>query len=491
MTIASAIAALNPNLWYKLDEPAGSTATNSGSLANNGTYSGSRDQGFPGPEVGTFATRMYAGATVTSIAMDITSFRDLTLGLWVNLNPTGPIQTVAPLWGIGDPGNRLTRGPLLYESHGAVTTTPNFVATWRNGSTFTTGTPVSASGWHWVVVTYSLSGNIVRFYIDSTTGGSGVPGSITACALTDPAILGCAEPIVVAHACVWLRTLLPTEILSVASQMSPWPYGLPINGEPAGGGGDGGLTPPQEEKIDDILGYVDDIPGMVDALNFISSIVNILNGKMDALADAVAAVQGTLNTNIGPAIEGVHEKLDTMRDQITNLGNALSAQIGAGFSALGSMVQQTIDGITASISAIAGNIPLTIGQLLSRPAREATQENPLVLETCEPIDLDVSYNALYGVTLRILSYPPDIVWRTPDHAWAYNDLAVLTFEIGGVISERHGIHTLTHTVTPLPDSLPFGAGVVTAWLQPTGYHIKVDWLPGVCGELVGLIWPHG
>ena len=108
---------------------------------------------------------------------------------------------------------------------------------------------------------------------------------------------------------------------------------------------------------------------------------------------------------------------------------------------------------------------------------------------CERIDRDISFNALYGVSLEITSYPPDWVFRTPDAAWSFRDLAVLSFWRGGELVERHGIHAVSHTVSPVPGSALFALGPIFGYLQPGDYHVTVDWAPGVCGQLKGQVLP--
>ena len=109
--------------------------------------------------------------------------------------------------------------------------------------------------------------------------------------------------------------------------------------------------------------------------------------------------------------------------------------------------------------------------------------------TCDRIDVDVSFSGLTGVNLRIDSYPEGWVFRTPDAAWSFRDLAVLSFWRSGGLVGRHGIHALTHSVSPLPESVAVSFFTTVGYLQPGEYHITVDWAPGVCGELTGSIHP--
>ena len=109
--------------------------------------------------------------------------------------------------------------------------------------------------------------------------------------------------------------------------------------------------------------------------------------------------------------------------------------------------------------------------------------------TCQRVDYDASFNALFGVTVVVDVVPDDWVFQTPDHAWGFHDLAVLTFLRGGQVTERHGIHNRSHSVSPLPDfPFPWQSTIPIAF-QPGDTHITVDWAPGVCGRLIGHVLP--
>jgi hypothetical protein len=109
--------------------------------------------------------------------------------------------------------------------------------------------------------------------------------------------------------------------------------------------------------------------------------------------------------------------------------------------------------------------------------------------TCVALDVDISLRAYYGIGVYIDSYPDTWEFRTPDGAWGFHDLAVLTFVRGGSIIQRHGIHTVTHEVSPVPGSLTPTVVELPISLQPADYHIRVDWAEGVCGHVLGYVIP--
>jgi hypothetical protein len=152
---------------------------------------------------------------------------------------------------------------------------------------------------------------------------------------------------------------------------------------------------------------------------------------------------------------------------------------------------QAINAATTAIANIGGQIlHVPIGQVLSQVNLDSLRIVDLGGGiTCERIDADLSSDALWGVVVRITQYPDTTVFRTPDAAWSFSDLAVITFIHSGDIVQRHGIHTTSHTVSPLPAvTLPWPNNF--GWpVQPSDYHAVIDWAPGVCGELLGLRLP--
>lgn len=460
MTIASAIAALSPSIWYKLDETSGTNAANSGSQDNDGTFSGSLNLTVPGPEIGTTAVRLFSGGQVVSHQMDLTTFVGQTLALWVSLDASGTINTLYPILGIGDPGNRLTRGPLIAEQHAAVGT-PFW--TGRFGSV---GTGLNAPArdprfWHWVAVTYASGTNGIKLYLDGTLAQQfnlTSPGTLTA---TDPLLVRSDQPAVVCHVCWFGGTLSQTQIQTVSAELANWPYDLPINAPPPDAGTGGGLTPPQAAQLDTIETHTSDIPGLVAAATYISDTVDTINGKVNQLLGDTADLLSNWAGYTGVTLPGLAEVL---------------ANITAA--------------VTATIEQASGSLSVTIGQLLSSsPAQFFSSRDLSGGETCEHLDVDVSRSALYGIQLDITQWPSDWKFRTPDHSWGLKDLATINIVRGGAGIFRQGVHTRQHTLAPLPDSFPVGVGRLEAELQPQDYHIVVDFAEGVCGRLWGLVLP--
>jgi hypothetical protein len=145
---------------------------------------------------------------------------------------------------------------------------------------------------------------------------------------------------------------------------------------------------------------------------------------------------------------------------------------------------------TAAVNIGTSVLQLPIGQILSSNFSDAFRlEDIGGGVTCDPIRVDASRDNLYGVVVRVTQYPDDTVFRTPDGAWSFKDLAVLTISRGGDILARHGIHTTSHTLSPLPETPYPWLTNLGVPIQPSDYHVAVDWAEGVCGELLGVVLP--
>lgn len=448
MTIATAIAALSPNLWLKLDEASGTTAANSGSLSTYGVVSGDVGWGAPGPEVGTHALRLFAGGQVlSSAAMDVHN-PPCTLAMFVSTDASGSTSTPYPVLGIGDPGNRLTRGPMIFENH----VTANIPKWWFRVNVsgaiqiFTTD-PIR--GWHHVALVWQNTSPRYSGYVDGNLATFDTFTGEVLPLLTDPLLLRSDEPLIAAHVCFWGGVLTQTQIQSIANQVAPWPLGLPINYTPPTSGGGGGLTPDQATQLSETHGWTSDIPGLVDASNFISSTVSTIQG-----------MTGDIQTKV---------------NQILSDTASLVANIP---SNIGSILETLDAGWREVLSSITDRIPA--GQLDTPHGRNISGGI-----TCIPVYEDLSNQPVYSITVEINSYPDGWQFSTPDHAWSARDFAVIRFYVGTALVGRQGIHTIVHTITPLPNSLyPLFWGGIFRTL-PANYHVTVDWADGVCGTVTG------
>ena len=463
MTLASAIALLNPNLWLKLDEGSGTTANNSGSLANHGTLTGSYDLSAIGPEIGTTCLRMFSGGLLTTLGMDVTSIAPLSLGCWISMDASGTVGATYPVFGIGDPANPLTRGPIVWENHAALGA-PRLNYRWNAGAQGQANLPTPALDWHWIVVTNATGTNGTKLYVDGQLVQQITPTTSVPALSTDPLWLRCDEPLVIAHLCFWGgRLLSQTEIQSVANEKGPWPPDGPINTKTdGGGGGGGGLTSDQAAQLTDIQTKVADIPGITDAVNFISDTVNHIKGVTD-------------DTNV---------KVAQLQVDVGNIINSLFPQLADVLNDIGAQVTQILDGITSTITNLAGTVTTTIGKFFDQHSKDVLgQFNPTGGPTCEQIDWNIGGASYFGVTLTITTRPQRFWPVTPDKQWTYPDLAVIRIYISGELVLREPVHLNSHSIRPLPGMFPAQVAGIGVPIAPSDYHIIVDFADGVCGYI--------
>jgi len=322
VTIASDIAATNPNLWWKLDEGSGTVAHNSGSLANNGTISGSVDWTVPGPEIGTTAIRLVAGAGITSLAMDLGTNLGVSLGVWCALPANGPVPNSHSIVRLGDVGNLFNRGLLLWEGHnviGAPTAYARINTSLQNQFVL----PDPKNGWHFLVLTNIAGSSNFKFFVDGIERVNQAGANATPPLITDPVFVSSDEPIVVAHVLFWNRAVTATELGTIGANVASAVYAIPVNYTPDGGGGGGGLTPDQAAQLTDIQTKVADIPGLVSAVNFISATVNTINGNVNSIGAVVNTILSDVQS-IGAQLGQVADSVGTgLHDLVDNVWNGV------------------------------------------------------------------------------------------------------------------------------------------------------------------------
>jgi len=148
------------------------------------------------------------------------------------------------------------------------------------------------------------------------------------------------------------------------------------------------------------------------------------------------------------------------------------------------------DAVVMNLGTISNPIPIGLANWFLPVAKQFLSPRTLAgPNECNPVDVDISGAAYYSIGVTVDTYPPDWRFATPDNAWSYHDLAVITFVRGGTIAARHGVHTLTFTVSPVPDSITQTVTDLPVSIQPGDYHVRVEWAAGVCGTLTGYVLP--
>lgn len=460
MTIASAITALSPNLWLQLNETTGSTAANSGSLSTVGTYSGTLGRGVDGPEVNTLATRLYSGGQVLTGGMDVTTLGNMTIMFWAATDASGPLNTANPLVSLGDAANRMSRGWVVWEQHASVGS-PNWRAQWNptNGSfTGVIGQPLLF--WHHYAFSFQTGTSGIKSYVDGALATSSTPGTATPALSTDGILIASVEPFVIAHVAFWYSALTQVQIQTVSSQAGSWPYSPPINTPGGDGGGGGGTT-------------TDDLAAQIAAVQ----------ADVDTLLANWTAYNSTTLPSLQDVLNGISAQVASVKTDTGNIVNSLFPQLADVLNDVGAAITDVANRVTGTLQDGADLVQRTVGELLSqRDESSLTSSSPLGSPTCSPINLDIAGSRVYGIRLEITAYPEEWKFRTPDLAWSLKDLAVIRVYHESQLVGRQGVHTISHTWSPIPfPPYPWIGPLMP--LQSAGTIITVDWAAGVCGEL--------
>jgi len=242
--IADAILALSPRNYWKLDEQSGGIFADYGSVPTPFTHLSGVVPGTLGPEVGTYALRLYASTLCTTDAFGL-NFQTqgaASLMIWFTAPANGTPTAFAPCAGWGDPNNPTLRG-LHFDQRSTANLSLEDVWNAPQGSAFVQTVPGYTPNWHVSAITETVSPVRVTHYIDNVKTDR--PGSFLG-GINQPTVpwwLRSASPVIIAHLALWFRELTQTEVQTVTSLIAQWPNGNPINGAPPSGGGGGAIDP--------------------------------------------------------------------------------------------------------------------------------------------------------------------------------------------------------------------------------------------------------
>lgn len=211
MTISSAILALNPTLYWKLDDGTGPAASDSSGNGNPGIYYGQFALHQPGPEVGTFSAAFIGGGGCRTNGQSPRHVRDYSMLVFVAnelvmvqnggvvYNGNGQIDGAGAIWA---PANAINQPIELL--HGG------------QGQTAALGA-LNALTWHMVAVSESAAGNAI-VWVDNVqvynTGGNNPnnPGVNSPFQINSPLAGGAAA---FAHAALFPTVLTNANVASV------------------------------------------------------------------------------------------------------------------------------------------------------------------------------------------------------------------------------------------------------------------------------------
>lgn len=442
MPISSGIIDLNPWIWWKLDDLTPGVVADSSGHNIHGTSSSDLDYAVTGPTIDEPGMRFYAGGQVISPALGLSAWASTTITWWATAPALGGVSTAQLIWNIGDPLNRTARGVWALM---ASMLQDNLAVTQRGTTNVSSiQTPFPRPYWHMYAWVRDAVANTTTVSVDGGTAVSAGTTSGVVWQTTDPLLLKADTPVVLSNVAIFDKVLSQVQLQSIANKVQTWPYIVPSNQIPViQGDTTVDLTPVLEQTTLILANQDTALPQIADTKEDTTAILGFWSGYESVTLPSLATALGNIQASM-----------------------------------------------TSSFETAAGTVSRTIGDLLSwRPWDFFLPADLSGGIRCDHIEVDASLAALYGITLTITSWPEDWKWRTPDNAWSLKDLAVIRIYRGGSLIMRQGVHTTSHTISPLPDSFPFGAGQAVAEIQPSDYLITVDFHADVCGILMGSVLP--
>lgn len=460
MSLQTAIQALAPRHYWPLNETTGFTLNDIGSSPLPLTISGDNGGiGSVGPEVGSYAARIFTAFTASTAAAGISAWADFTHQVMFTTRAGGAIATAAPFAGFGSTPGQGGNGFILNQDSASNQNARVFFS--MEFAQVISPVPWPQPFWHLLTSVWTNSSSTRTTYIDGNLIGS-TTGTISNQPLSSYTFwIKSTQPIVLAHMAYWPQVLTPTQIQTISNQILAWPYGEPINVPVVGGTTSVDLTP---------------------VLTQTTQILNNQAVYQPVITDQVPEILTNTNT-----IESQNNTIGSQTTQtntdVQNIVNTLLPQLQEPIN----FIEQ---GIMATINTVGGAITQTLGQLFSGSGKDTLGLHDLGT-ACFPDNLSFTLSiggTSYGLQVQITSYPDWITFTGYADDYATQALATLEIMRGGNLVHREGIHTVTRMLYPLPGIPSFPIGLELP-LDPEDYTITIKPGPECCVAAQDLTFP--
>ncbi len=208
MTIAAAVLADAPLLYWKLDDPTGPAASDSSGNGRPGFYAGLFNLGLPGPEAGTLSALLQTGGYVLSVAPSPKLGHPWSMDVWLAPVTVMPTSTVLVYNGLSNStGDGLVWAPVGQQQNAFALIRGGLGIGGAIGGKF-------PGSWHHYALTVDAGGNY-NVYQDGVNVGVATLAA-NGLAATDPFVVGGvgAELAYVAHAAFYGVALTPARVLA-------------------------------------------------------------------------------------------------------------------------------------------------------------------------------------------------------------------------------------------------------------------------------------
>jgi len=153
------------------------------------------------------------------------------------------------------------------------------------------------------------------------------------------------------------------------------------------------------------------------------------------------------------------------------------------------VVGHIFDGISVSLQGAAGAVSQTLGQFFSGKTWDLLGLFDFG-SVCAPdvFQQEIGGATFFGIQLECTSYADWYVFTGPGDTYTTQSLGTLEITRGGSVILRQGLHTLTHTVYPLP-GVPLFEMVTEMPTVPGNYIVTATPAPETCWHVSALQFP--
>lgn len=326
MSILSAIEALAPDQYYRLNELTGVVAHDSGSAGYNGAFDVGVQLGLPGPEAGTYSAQFNRLLKMAALLSSLGT-GDQTILFWL-ASQSRPNSAIA---GAGDGfagGSIPARGwNVLINStagNGWVGTGYNIG---RNGVQSGLGGTTPDNDWHFVAATLT-SGGVGNLYVDGTFVATASSLTRTIPNSTDRAWIGAPGTNVAlqaAHFAWFTKVLTAAEILGVYNARAGPQQVAYLAGQYASANNNiYGTAGPDAATLSDIAAATATVQGSVETvstnlglLSLVADTIKTTVLAMSPVLDTVHTIAANVQTIVG-AVQTVAEDISTRLLRVVN-----------------------------------------------------------------------------------------------------------------------------------------------------------------------------
>lgn len=453
MSLQTAILALTPALYWRLNEaPSSTTVADSAGGGFPGTVSGDVGLGAFGPELDRTSARIFSTGLITSPNWGSTVWSNFSVLIMTTVPANGFPSAGTVFAGLGDSSNPGLRGFRMFQTSAA----SNNLSLSAGFNIGTSNAPTAAplQTWHLFGFTFQASPSQWRAWWDGSPATTQTANPTLPPIATDKWYIQSTAPIVVSDFAVFTRVLTQTEIQTVSTQVQAWPYQVPINTPIPVQIEGGALTEEQAAQL-----------ARIDTTTQTTATETV---QIPYLVEHTNTIEGTTTTTL---------------PIVSNIQSIVQGMVTDTFPTLAEVLGKIQTSVIATIEAPGGAIQTTLGELFRIVTNVFADELELTDgPTCEHVD-QLVIGPFSAVRILITSRPEDLTYYAPDRDFVRPDYCTVSIWTGNKHVARWGVHQEAWLSPGFPATQPFTFAFMTLNITQPNTHVIVDWMPGVCGQV--------